>query len=186
MLGSIIAAVPAGAAPAQHPRKAAARVSLSSYESRILSLVNGARVSRGLVALSAQPGTTDVARRWSATMAATHTLAHNPNLVSSLAHAGSAAWTRIAENVGYGPANDPRTLFDAYMASPRHRDNILNPRLRYIGMGTVQVDSADGPTAWNTMDFTNAYTAKYGAPRTRAAASVLPLNQIDALFRFSR
>lgn len=57
---------------------------------------------------------------------------------------------RVAENVGMGP--DVRTVFDRFMASPSHRDNILNPRLTQVGVGVV----AGGGSLWVTVDFRGA------------------------------
>jgi uncharacterized protein YkwD len=112
-------------------------------------------------------GTTDVARRWSQQLSHDGALSHNPVLASALQNAGSPDWHIVAENVGTAPADQPDLLFAAYMASEHHRDNILDPRLVYIGMGTVQVTNSDGQgTAWNTMDFTDSYSSAYGLART--------------------
>lgn len=153
---------------------------LSPFEARLVTLVNQARTSNGLSALRATAGTTDVARRWSLQLARAGELSHNPNLVDNLAAAGSSDWHLLAENVGTGPADDPDRLFAAYMASPHHRENILDPRAVFIGMGAVMVTTPDGPTVWNTMNFTDSYSTGYGAPRTQAVASVLPLDAAAA------
>jgi uncharacterized protein YkwD len=140
---------------------------VNGYETALLGYVNGARHSAGRVPLAMVPGSTDVARRWSATMAGSASLRHNPSLVANMAAAGSARWTRMAENVGYGSACDPRQLFDAYMASPPHRANILDPAMRYVGMGALMRPASGWPCGqvWNTMDFVNAYSSSYGASR---------------------
>lgn len=43
-------------------------------------------------------------------------------------------WRRIGENVAYGYRNS-KNVFDAWMRSPGHRENILNPNFQDIGIG---------------------------------------------------
>jgi hypothetical protein len=119
----------------------------------------------GLRALVVTAGTTDVARRWSWHLASAQALSHNPAIVTDLEHAGSADWRDIAENVGMAPSNDPQMLFTAYMNSPGHRANILDPKVRYLGVGVVE----RAGYAWNTLDFVDAYTSSYGRTRVPAA-----------------
>jgi uncharacterized protein YkwD len=139
-------------------------VRLNGFEAQLAQRINAARAHAGLRPLVVTPGTTDVARRWSWHLADAQALSHNPSLVHDLAHAGSADWTDIAENVGEGPSNDPGALFDAYMHSPPHRANILDPHARYLGVGVVE----RAGLAWNTLDFTDAY-AGYRLTRVPAA-----------------
>jgi len=160
-------------------------VALSAFETRLLTLVNAARTSRGLAPVTDTAGTTDVARRWSLQLARAGALSHNPALVDDLAKAGSNSWQFLAENVGTGPAEDPDALFAAYMASPHHRDNILDPRAVVIGMGTVLVPSPDGSVVWNTMDFSDAYDKGYGAARTAPVDSVTSADALPAALRAS-
>ena len=165
-------------ATAHHARKKAvrkpARAVLAAYEARLLVLTNQARVAHGLRPLLVEPGPTDVARRWSVVLATQDGLSHNPNIATDLERAGSPSWTALAENVGMGPAGDPDTIFTAYMNSPHHRANILDPAMRYIGIGAVSVNTPDnGPMTFDTMDFTNSYTTKYGADRTRPLSAVV-------------
>jgi uncharacterized protein YkwD len=146
-------------------------VRLNGYEAALAAKINNVRRSNGLRALVVVPGATDVARRWSWRLASAQTLSHNPNLVGALEHAGSAAWTEIAENVGEASSTDPSSLFNAYMASPPHRANILDPQARYLGVGVVERNGI----AWNTLDFTNAYSTSYG--RTRVPAPGLTMDR---------
>lgn len=170
----LLCALVAGMTVAAPARPAAAAFSwdgsagrVNGYESALLRYVNNARTSYGRSPLAMTPGTTDVARRWSASMAGSGVLGHNPNLATSVAAAGSPGWTVIAENVGYGSACDPKQLFDAYMASADHRSNILDPAVRYVGMGVYMRPTSGWPCgkAWNTMDFVDSYSRTYGASR---------------------
>jgi uncharacterized protein YkwD len=142
----------------------AASYTTSSYGSRLLALVNQARSSHGLGTLSWASGTSSVAISWTDHLAQAHALSHNPNLGPQLESHGSANWTIYGENVGEAPSNSPDELFNAYMQSPEHRANILETRYRFIGLGVVFT----GSTAWNTMDFVDAYG---GATRTTSTAT---------------
>lgn len=131
----------------------------SSYASRLLSLVNQAREQHGLRPLVETSGTSCVAAAWTSHLAAAQALSHNPDLQSQLESHGSRNWTTFGENVGEGGAQNPDSLFRAYMASPEHRANILTSAYRYVGVGVV----ITGGTAWNTFDFVDAY----GTPAPR-------------------
>jgi uncharacterized protein YkwD len=139
-------------------------VRLNGYEAALIVDINRARSAHGLRSLVVVAGATDVARRWSWHLASAGTLSHNPSLVTNLEHAGSSAWTMISENVGDASATNPGALFTAYMNSAPHRANILDPDARYVGVGVVQ----RGSVAWNTLDFTNAYSSTYGLTRVPA------------------
>ena len=145
----------------------AATYSSSTYNFRLLQLVNSARAQHGLPTLRVASGITSVASSWTAHLAAQRALSHNPNLVYDVEHHGSASATVVAENVGEGATSDPDGLFTAYMNSPEHRANILDGQMRYIG---IAVDFAGG-YAWNTMDFVDRYgsttstTSRASSPR---------------------
>ena len=139
-------------------------VRLNSYEATLVADINSTRAAHGMRALVVVAGATDVARRWSWHLAAAQALSHNPYLVTNLEQAGSSAWMMISENVGDASATDPGALFSAYMNSAPHRANILDPSARYVGVGVVQ----HGTLAWNTLDFTDAYSSTYGLTRVPA------------------
>jgi uncharacterized protein YkwD len=151
-------------------------VTLNGYEASLASAVNDARAARGLRRLVVVPGATDVARRWSWHLAGAQVLGHNPSLVTALEHAGSSAWTEIAENVGTASATDPGSLFRAYMASPAHKANILDAGMRYLGIGVVE----RAGIVWNTMDFVNAYSTSYGRTRVPPAGITLDTVTVTA------
>lgn len=163
-------------APAAAATTSVDHVLLNGFESRLAVEINSARRSAGLHPLTVVPGTTDVARRWAWKLAGAERLWHNPSIIGDLEHAGSGAWTDIAENVGYGPAQQPHTLFSAYMHSPEHRANILDPSVRYLGVGVVERDGY----AYNTLDFTNAYSSGYGHTRVPAAGLTMDETSVTA------
>jgi uncharacterized protein YkwD len=147
----------------------ASGVRVNSVESRLLTLMNQARTSRGIPALTLTAGTTDVARRWAAVQASSKTMKHNPNLTAQVGAAGSSNWSAIGENVGYGPGSDPDGLFNMYMNSAPHRANILSAKFRYVGIGWAE--RPDG-TGWNTQDFVDTYSTAYGKSRVPAYGGV--------------
>src|SRR5207302_8689447 len=61
-------------------------------------------------------------------------------------------------------AADAAALFTAYMNGTPSRAKILDSGARYVGVGVVQ----RGSMAWNTLDFTNAYSSTYGLTRVPA------------------
>jgi uncharacterized protein YkwD len=157
--------------PAAASEETVNSVHLNGFEAALAARINNVRRANGLRALVVVPGATDVARRWSLHLARAQALSHNPSLVAALQKAGSAAWTEIAENVGESSSTDPTSLFQAYMASPPHRANILDGSARYLGVGVVERSGV----AWNTLDFTNAYSTRYG--RTRVPAPGLTMDR---------
>ncbi|MFG3435660.1 CAP domain-containing protein [Nonomuraea sp. NPDC047897] len=118
--------------------------------SRVVSLTNAARARKGCRPLRVDAGLTRSARAHSLEMARSGRFAHDsPD--------GSSPWERMeragyragaAENIGRGYTS-PEEAVDGWLASPAHRQNILNCRIRAIGVGV-----ADGPGGpWWTQDF---------------------------------
>jgi hypothetical protein len=142
---------------------ASAESTPSEFSSRLVTLLNQARSEHGLATLTVTSGTSTVAQGWTQHLDADQSLSHNPDLGSQLEAHGSPQWTACGENVGEGPTSSADTLFQAYMNSPEHRDNILNPKYRYLGVGVV----FDGSTAWNTLDFVDQYSTSSSQPRTK-------------------
>lgn len=61
-------------------------------------------------------------------------------------------WGLVAENVWVVNSDDTaQFIFDGFMASPDHRDNILDPRLDSVGVGIALSD--DGSRMFVTMEF---------------------------------
>ena len=60
----------------------------------------------------------------------------------------SIDWRTWGENVGYTPG-DVGSVQEAFMASPTHRENILDGAFRQVAIGAVRVDG----TLWVTVFF---------------------------------
>jgi hypothetical protein len=105
-------------------------------EADFVSRINAERTSRGLGALATDSELTTIARRWSGKMAAANQLSHNPNLSKEV----TQDWEKLGENVGVG--GSVADIHVAFMNSPAHRANILDPAFTHVGVGVV--DGADG------------------------------------------
>jgi len=161
-----VAGTIATAAPADATASVAGGT-LTSFDSKLLTLINNVRASHGLVQLAVAAGTTDVAHGWTCHLAASQALAHNASLLRQLETHGSRMLTRYDENVGMSSTDSGASwLFNAYMRSPEHRANILDASARYIGIWT----KSSGRFRYNTIDFVGSraasYSTSYGAMRT--------------------
>ena len=103
----------------------------SSYESRLVSLVNAERAERGLSKLSIASDLMAIAHQHSAEMASRRSIFHNSSLTSEV-----RGWRAIGENVGRGPTVSG--VHNAFMSSSSHRTHILNARYKQIGTGVVK------------------------------------------------
>jgi len=92
--------------------------------------INYARADHGASALSIQDGLMNKAQLWADYLAATGNLKHSP-----LDQNVDPGWWMLGENVGYGPSVE--AIQAAFMQSPGHRANILNPEFNWAGTGVA-------------------------------------------------
>ena len=102
-----------------------------ALESQFVAGVNAVRAQAGLPPLAVDSQLTSVARSWADSQASVNAMSHNPGLTGQV----SGAWTLVGENVGAGP--EVGSLMDAFVASPSHYANIVEPRFDYIGVGVT-------------------------------------------------
>jgi len=117
---------------------------LPGVEDKILQLCNAVRVQEGLRPLTVSAPLRQAALSHSEDMMKSNYFAHkNPgnaadSLAARLLGAGLAS-LRWAENLykceGYTVDQLAKNAVDAWMASPTHRHNLLNPRYNRIGIG---------------------------------------------------
>ncbi len=119
--------------PPPPPPPAITTTGLGGAAGEFLGAINGLRASNGAPALMPIAEMNNVAQGWADHMAATQTLAHNPNSSGQI----PGGWSAWAENVGYG--GSVGQVQAALVASPGHYRNMVNPDLRQIGIG-VAVD----------------------------------------------
>lgn len=100
-------------------------------EAEFLSKINATRAANGLGALRLDDALRAHARSHSEDMADSGEIYHSSE--AELTTAAGTGWSGIAENVGKG--GSPSSLYDAFMASPNHKMNILG-NYNYVGIGT--------------------------------------------------
>ena len=128
-------------------------------ERRIFQLLNQAREQRGLPPVQENAQLQAAARAHTELMASRQKLSHQlPGeavLRQRLAITGLQS-DQDGENVGFNQGAE--AAHDAFMHSPGHRANILNPNYNAAGVGVVERDG----TLWVTEDFARTF-AEYSA-----------------------
>lgn len=130
-------------------------------EADFVARINALRASKGLPQLEVNGELQAKARAWADTMAGAGRIWH-----SNLPDGVSQNWRRLGENVGVGPSVG--SLQDAFVASPKHYENLVDPGFRYVGVGVV---NANG-TLYVSEVFMEL--ASQPAPRTSAPAAGTP------------
>jgi uncharacterized protein YkwD len=139
----------------------------SDYVSRINSL----RGSVGATSLQVDGELTAAAQACAQRMAATNTLSHSPDITSGI----TQQWLKVGENVGVGPDNP--TIFAAFVASPHHYENLVDPDFNRVGVGVadgggrqwtchrfMQIGGAVAPTGGSApASGSNASSAKHAS-----------------------
>lgn len=122
------------------------------FEDRVLVLTNRKRRAHGCPSLKSSLALRRAARAHTVTMAEhdemSHQLPGEPVFTTRITRAGYRHWSMVAENVARGFAG-PAAVVRAWMASPGHRANILNCRLRHLGVGVA----LSRGQLWWTQDF---------------------------------
>jgi hypothetical protein len=144
-----------------------------SDEMAFVAKINQLRSGLGLGTLTVDAGLTTIARDWSQQMANAGDISHNP----SLANLVSLNWAKLGENVGLGPTVDQ--LFTAFVNSPHHYANLVDPSFTHVGVGVVW----NGSTMFTSHEFmtlrgasNNTVVAATPAPvRTTVARVVVPV-----------
>jgi hypothetical protein len=134
-------------------------------EAAFVSRINGVRASKGLAPLQVYGELVGIARSWSDQMAANGGISHNPSYAGSV----SANWTKLGENVGVGYTVDD--LMTAFINSPAHYRNIVDPAFNYIGVGVTY--GADG-RMYTPHDFMAMGDAPAPAPEPAPVAEPAP------------
>ena len=126
--------------PAPSPTPAPAPAPSSTFQDRVLQLVNGARAQAGLTPLVNNAALTKSAQSYSALMASTSCFAHTcgpvPDVSQRDIQAGYTGWTTVGENIAAGYTT-PEDVFNGWMNSPPHKANILNASFRESGVGVA-------------------------------------------------
>ena len=142
-------------------------VSLPDVAQQFLDLPNGERAAAGIGPISMRADVVPMALAHSLEMAQQGSIWHGSFVTEHALNAQS-----IGENVGMG--DSVGSIESAFMASPHHRDNILDPNFTQAGYAVV----ADNGTYFITEDFVQpkggapAPTTKPVAPRRPSSGYV--------------
>jgi uncharacterized protein YkwD len=139
-------ASPAAAAPSGPPTARSPR----ELEVDMIGRINALRRREHLRPLvEDRPELTGLARAWAASMARDGGISHRPDLMT----AAPADWMHLGENVGVGQSI--ASLHDAFVASPMHHKNLVDPDFRTVAVGVV----VRGNRIWVTENFMEAAPA---------------------------
>lgn len=109
-----------------------------SFGSQVIDLVNVERQAEGLGLLVGNDLLTEAAQKYAQKMADEGFFAHqDPNtgqMPWDRATAVGYQWTMIGENIAEGQTS-PEMVMEGWMNSKGHRENILRPEFKEIGIG---------------------------------------------------
>ena len=119
------------------------RTRADRYRMQMLQLINQMRTARSLPAMKLNHRLSTESWDHSRAMARRVELFHTPNLASIVEAFGATVW---GENVGV--AQTLRRILSLMMASPPHRQHLVDARLRWVGIGVVRMHG----WLWVTLD----------------------------------
>jgi uncharacterized protein YkwD len=123
-------------------------ISLQAAREATLCLLNQQRRADGLRPLRDNRALNRASQRHARDMARHHYFAHG-NFVQRIAAAhylrGTHSWM-VGENIAWGSYAyaTPAAIVEMWMHSPPHRENILNPSFREIGIGVARGAPVNG------------------------------------------
>lgn len=136
-------------------------------EQQFVAKINDLRASKGLPTLAIDGELTTQARIWSTTMKNAGNIFHSQDLSAGI----TADWQKLGENVGVG--GTVGALFDAFVASPKHYENLVDPMYRSIGIGVVW----DGDRMFTAHRFMGLFPS---SPAPKPATPTPPKKQAPA------
>lgn len=125
----------------------------NAMRTAVVCLINKQRTSHGLPALKVSQQLNRSAQGWTDHMVATQSFTHGEAFSARISAAGFD-WSSAGENIASGYPT-PSAVVKAWMASPGHCENILNPTYSSVGTGLSRHGVAgfgSGPSTW-TQDF---------------------------------
>jgi uncharacterized protein YkwD len=169
----LVAGSPASAADCGPVNTEVDGLSQAAMESSITCLVNDQRTSRGLQPVAPNGNLREAAVSHSNEMVNQGYFEHtSPSGVTFMDRIestgymhGARSWT-VGENLvwGSGPLSTPQALVTAWMNSPPHRENLLRPNFREMGLAAVTgtpVSRSDGDGVTVSSEYgTRTFTAK--------------------------
>lgn len=117
-------------------------INLNAYEMRTYELHNQTRESNNLATLCVSEILTQAARSHSQEMIDQGYFSHNSyngeSYSARLERFGYTSYEKVGENIAWGSGSlaSPENIFQGWMESSGHRENILDPDYREVGIGT--------------------------------------------------
>ena len=119
-----------------------------SYEEEVVYLCNKERTSRGLapVKLDQSLDTASAVRVRELKALCEHTRPDGRKWDTVLSDMG-IRFLSCGENIAVG-IMEPKEMVEAWMNSPKHRENILNPDFNYIGAAYIEIEDSEYRYYW--------------------------------------
>jgi uncharacterized protein YkwD len=151
LLVTLVAVAVSAAAPFAAPAAAAPSTRQASLEAGIVSQINQFRRARSLPVLKVSRPLAAAARGHSVAMGRFGFFAHesrdgtgfDKRVARTYKFSGFRRWT-TGENLLWATDTDAKGALAAWIASPGHLRNLLNPAWREIGVSAVRVSGAGG------------------------------------------
>ncbi len=121
---------------AEQPPDLAFRSTEEAEVQLFVDRINSLRAERGVTVLARDAELELTATAWAAQMSQTGQLEHAADLSLGV----STEWRKLGENVGVAPVDQLDELFDAFVESPNHLANLIDPSFDLIGIGVVHAD----------------------------------------------
>jgi uncharacterized protein YkwD len=134
----------------------------NDFISRVVDLTNAFRGKNGLAPLKLNSKLAAVAQTYSQTMATQDFMAHqglDGSQPWDRMTAGGYKWSRAAENIAAGQKTPEEVMHD-WINSPGHRANLLDPKLKEIGVGYYFLANDTGNVNYNSY-----WTQDFGSPQ---------------------
>lgn len=141
-------------------------------EATYVANINSIRAANGLGPVRVDPNMTAAARSWAIWMAENKTLQHADDIVTG----APADWLKVGENVGRGGSVD--AVWKAFLASPTHAANVLDPVYELVGIGVVWTEDGRMYTTHRFASTSSGSAAPPPASPSEAPAR-LPFAGID-------
>jgi uncharacterized protein YkwD len=168
----------AAAAPCQNAGTAGTLLDEPTFERAVVCLINRERAALKRRPLRPNPRLRWVASRYAARMVAEGFFAHKTpdgsSILSRLENAGyleeATEWA-IGENLSWaeGIQTTPAAIVQGWVDSPPHRENLLRPAFREIGVG-VAAGTPEAPTDLTGLTVASEYGFRTG-PRPESRQS---------------
>lgn len=139
------------------PAHAQAAMAPTEIEAQFIEAINALRVQQGVTPLTWDDSLATKARSWSMVMASEGGIRH-----SDLKDGIDVPWSRLGENVGMG--GSVTSLHDAFVASPSHYENLVDPGFDAMAIGVTVAEDGTIYVAQEFMERPEAPVASSPEP----------------------